>query len=344
MQQWPKTSIRSSSFKNGQFRSRAQARYWCVSRPAGCATPISMQYGGDWPVKPSFPLVPGHEGVGTVQAVGEGVSQARIGQRVAIPWLGQACGECRYCIDGRENLCPHQVNTGYSRDGGYADYLIAAAKFAVRVPEGMSVFEAAPLTCAGVTSYAAVKTAGVQPAERVAVFGVGGLGHLAVQYARLMGAEVVAVDITDEKLNLARDLGADHVVNASRENPVETIHGLGGADVAIVLAAVPGVFEQALQSLTRGGRIVLVSLPPDGFLSLPVFDTVLNGLSVIGSIVGTRQDLSEVLALHAAGRTRVVYETRRLEEVNAAMSEVLAGTVPARLVFDLRPATVSDNN
>lgn len=288
---------------------------------------------GDWPVQPGLPFVPGHEGVGIVERLGDGVTTRKVGQRVALPWLGYACGECRYCIDGRENLCERQHNTGYSVDGGYAEYTLADARFASPVPDGVSPLDAAPLTCAGVTTYAAVKNAHVVPGERVAVFGIGGLGHLAVQYARLVGAQVVAVDITEEKLNLAVELGADHAVNAAEVDPVEAIQHLGGADVAIVLAVAPTVFDQAFRSLNRGGRLVLVSLPAEGTLTIPVFDTVLKGISVIGSIVGTRQDLAEVFALHAAGRTRVIAEPRDLSDVNDAVREVLSGEVPARLVF-----------
>jgi len=288
---------------------------------------------GDWPVQPGLPFVPGHEGVGIVERLGDGVTSRELGQRVALPWLGYACGECRYCIDGRENLCERQHNTGYSVDGCYAEYTIADARFAVPVPDGIDAVEAAPLTCAGVTTYAAVKNAHVVPGERVAVFGIGGLGHLAVQYARLVGAQVIAVDISEEKLELAVELGADHAVNAAEVDPVAAIQHLGGADVAIVLAVAPSVFDQAFRSLNRGGRLILVSLPAEGTLTVPVFDTVLKGISIIGSIVGTRQDLVEVFALHSAGRTRVVAERRDLRDVNDAVAEVLSGQVPARLVF-----------
>lgn len=297
-----------------------------------CHTDIHVMH-GDWPVKPGLPFVPGHEGVGIIERLGEDVTSRVVGQRVAMAWLGHACGECRYCIDGRENLCEQQQNTGYSIDGGYAEYAVADARFAVPVPDGVSSLDAAPLTCAGVTTYAAVKAAKVVPGERVAVFGIGGLGHLAVQYARLVGAEVVGVDITAEKLELARELGADHVVDASEVDPIQAIGDLGGADVAIVLAVAPQVFGQAFASLNRGGRLVLVSLPADGTLTVPVFDTVLKGISIIGSIVGTRQDLTEVFALHALGRTRVVAVPRDLADVNEAVAEVLHGDVPARLVF-----------
>lgn len=302
-----------------------------------CHTDIHAAH-GDWPVQPHLPFVPGHEGIGRVEAVGSGVTAPAVGTRVALAWLGSACGACRYCGTGRENLCLAQQNTGYSVNGAYAEYAVADARFAVPVPEGVSSVDAAPLTCAGVTTYAAIKVAHVEPSERVAVFGVGGLGHLAVQYARLVGAEVIAVDVTDEKLALATELGADHVVNAKTTDPVEAIRALGGADAAIVLAVAPAVFGQAFRSLNRGGRLVLVSLPAGGALELPVFDAVLGGISVIGSIVGTRADLAEVFRLHALGRTKVISETRRLEDAPKAMQEVLDGTVPARLVFDLTPA------
>lgn len=306
-----------------------------------CHTDIHAVH-GDWPVKPKLPLVPGHEGVGLVERVGDGVTSRVVGQRVAMPWLGHACGECRYCVDGRENLCEKQYNTGYAVDGSYAEYVIADARFAVPVPESVSAMDAAPLTCAGVTTYAAVKAAHVIPGERVVVFGIGGLGHLAVQYARLVGAVVIAVDVTEEKLDLALELGADHVVNAAEVDPVAAIEHLGGADVAIVLAVAPSVFDQAFASLNRGGRMILVSLPAQGTLTVPVFDTVLKGISIIGSIVGTRQDLVEVFALHAAGRTRVIAIPKPLSSVNEAIADVLEGAVPARLVFAFEEAVPVD--
>lgn len=291
---------------------------------------------GDWPVKPALPFVPGHEGIGRIEMFGPGVSSHRLGERVALAWLGSACGSCRYCVSGRENLCEQQRNTGYSIDGAFAEYAVADARFAVPVPDAVSSIDAAPLTCAGVTTYAAVKSARVVPGERVAVFGIGGLGHLAVQYARLVGAEVIAVDVVDEKLRLAHELGADHLVNAARHDPVAAIRTLGGADVAIVLSVAPAVFAQSFATLNRGGRLVLVSLPAGGEITLPVFDTVLNGISVIGSIVGTREDLAEVFRLHALARTRVIAQRRRIEDVEQSMQDVLNGIVPARLVFDLR--------
>jgi propanol-preferring alcohol dehydrogenase len=300
-----------------------------------CHTDIHAAH-ADWPVKPTPPFIPGHEGVGVIETVGAGVDRGRIGDRVAIPWLGHACGHCDHCVQGWETLCEQQQNTGYSVDGSFAEYVVADADYVVDVPPGVSPHDAAPLTCAGVTTYKAIKVAGIRPAERVAVFGIGGLGHLAVQYARLVGGTVIAVDVDDDKLRLASELGADHVVNAGSTDPVAAIERLGGADVAIVLAAFPSVFEQAFASLRRGGRLVCVGLPPesDGPMALPIFPTVLKGISVVGSIVGTRQDLAEVFDLHALGRTTVVAESRKLDDVNTAIDEVLSGQATARLVFE----------
>jgi alcohol dehydrogenase, propanol-preferring len=288
---------------------------------------------GDWPVKPTAPFTPGHEGVGTVEELGRGAGLHRPGERVAIAWLGSACGHCPYCISGWETLCESQQNSGYSVDGAWAEYAVADDRYVVTVPDGISSFDAAPLTCAGVTTFKAVKVSAIQPGQTAAVFGIGGLGHLAVQYARVLGGRVIAVDIENAKLDLARELGADHVVNARETDPVQAIRDLGGADVAVCLATSPRAFEQAFGSLRRGGRLVCVALPADDQMTVPIFDTVIGGKSIIGSIVGTRNDLADVFALHAAGRTKVIAEERRLEDVNACIDDVLASRVPARLVF-----------
>jgi propanol-preferring alcohol dehydrogenase len=288
---------------------------------------------GDWPVKPTPPFIPGHEGVGIIEKIGAGVTGRSIGDRVAIPWLGYACGVCEYCVTGWETLCEKQRNTGYAIDGGHAEYAVADARYVIRVPDGIDPAEAAPLTCAGVTTYKAVKVGGVTPGDRVAIFGIGGLGHLALQYAQIFGGETIAVDVTEEKLALAKQLGSAHVVNAATTDPVAAIEALGGADVAIVLAANPHVIEQAHASLRRGGRLILVSLPKDNAMSLPIFQTVLKGIRVIGSIVGTRADLAEVFRLHSAGRTKVLYEVRKLDDINESIEDVLASRVPARLVL-----------
>ncbi|MFD5434510.1 alcohol dehydrogenase AdhP [Kitasatospora sp. NPDC127067] len=300
-----------------------------------CHTDIHAAH-GDWPVKPSPPFVPGHEGVGIVEAAGDLVRHVRVGERVAIPWLADACGRCDHCVSGWETLCLQQHNSGYSVDGAYAEYALAHGDYVVPVPDGIDPLDAAPLSCAGVTTYKALKVSGAGPGTRVLVSGIGGLGHLALQYARVFGAETIAVDVTDDKLALARELGADHVLDARTQDVAAQVQARGGAHAAIALAVSNASFQAAYGALRRGGTLVLVALPAGGKLELPVFETVLNGTKVIGSIVGTREDLAEVFRLHALGRTRVIRESRRLDDVNACFDEVLSGKVSARLVFDLR--------
>lgn len=297
-----------------------------------CHTDIHAAH-GDWPVRPTAPFVPGHEGIGIVEAVGPLVERLHEGDRVAIPWLGQACGYCRYCVTGREPLCLAQRNSGYSVDGAFAEYALAHGDYAVKVPAALDPLDAAPLTCAGVTSYKAVKISGARSGKRALVSGIGGLGHLALQYTRITGAETIAVDVTDDKLQLAKDLGADHVVDARTQDVARTVRALGGADVAIGLAASNSSLQAAYESLNRGGTLVCVALPADGRLSIPVFEHVLESKNVIGSIVGTRQDLREVFRMHELGRTRVIREERPLDRVNESIDEVLTGRAAARLVF-----------
>lgn len=300
-----------------------------------CHTDIHAAH-GDWPFKPTPPFIPGHEGVGIVQKVGPGVNTPNLGDRVAMPWLGSACGVCDYCVDGWETLCEKQVDTGYSVNGAYAEYAVANAAYVIQVPDTIDPLDASVLTCAGVTTYKAVKMSGARPGQLMAVFGVGGLGHLALQYGKISGATVVAVDVVDDKLELAKELGADYVVNALTEDPVEVIQALGGAHAAISVAVAPKAFEQAFGALRRGGTLVFVALPADNFVKLPVFETVLRGITIVGSIVGTRKDLAEVYAIHAQGRTRVIRETRKLDEVNECFEAVEKGQIRARIVFDLR--------
>ena len=317
--------VTAAALRAGQVRVKVEAT-------GLCHTDIHAAQ-GDWPVKPSPPFVPGHEGVGIVVEVAAGVTEVAVGDRVGMPWLGYACGACDYCVSGRETLCLEQENMGYSIDGTFGEYAVAYGRYVVKVPAGVDSFDAAPLTCAGVTTYKAVKVAGTRSSVLVAVFGVGGLGHLAIQYAAIAGGHVVAVDIHEEKLDLARELGAEFTVNAAKEDPIEAIQRLGGANQAIALAVSPRAFEQAYGSLRRGGTLVFVALPADNEVTLPIFETVLNGITVVGSIVGTRADLREVFELHAAGRTRVIRETRSLEDVNQAIADVEAGRVAARIVF-----------
>ena len=295
---------------------------------------------GEWPVKPSPPFIPGHEGVGVIERLGKGdMLGLELGMRVALPWLGYACGVCRYCNTGRETLCEQQLNTGYGIDGSFAEYAVGYARHVVRVPDAVTSADAAPLTCAGVTTYKAVKVSGATSSSLVAVFGAGGLGHLAVQYARITGASVVAVDTNPARLQTALEVGAEHIVNPLEEDPIAAIGRLGGADAAIATAATPSAFEKAFGSLARGGTLVCVGLPAENHLKIPIFETVLGGLDLRGSIVGTRHDLEEVFELHRRGLTRVEHAERALDDVNVAIDQVLDGSAPApRLVFRMQPA------
>jgi propanol-preferring alcohol dehydrogenase len=293
---------------------------------------------GDWPIKPSPPFIPGHEGVGIIQRLGEGSAHGlEVGARVALPWLGYSCGDCRHCNSGWETLCESQVNTGYGMNGGFAEYAVGYAHNVVRVPDGVDPADAAPLTCAGVTTYKAVKVSGARSSSVVTVFGAGGLGHLAIQYARITGAAVIAVDINEARLETARELGAQHVVNATQEDPVAAIKRLGGADAAIATAVSPKAFEQALGSMARGGTLVFVGLPADNEVKVPIFETVLGGITIKGSIVGTHRDLEEVFELHHRGLTRVMRAECELDDVNEAIEQVLDGSAPSpRMVFRMQ--------
>ena len=297
-----------------------------------CHTDIHAA-GGDWPAKPAPPFIPGHEGVGIVERVGAGVTRVNEGDRVAVPWLGWACGACEACASGWETLCPSASYTGYSINGAFAEYVVADAAFVGVVPVGIDPLDAAPLTCAGVTTYKAIKVSGARSSDLVAIFGVGGLGHLALQYARIAGATVAAVDIVEAKLDVAKHLGAEYTFNSKTHDAVDEIQGLGGANCAIALAASPVACEQAWASLKRNGTLVLVGLPKDNIMRLPIFETVLKGIKVVGSFVGTRLDLTETFASPRSGphhdRARVT-QTRPGQRGHGRGSQRLRGS-PTRV-------------
>ncbi|WP_338453260.1 alcohol dehydrogenase AdhP [Niallia oryzisoli] len=299
-----------------------------------CHTDLHAAH-GDWPVKPKLPLIPGHEGVGVIVEMGEGVKSLKIGDRVGIPWLFSACGECEYCLSGRETLCPNQQNGGYSVDGGYAEYCKAPADYVARIPEGLDPIEVAPILCAGVTTYKALKVSEAKPGDWVAIYGIGGLGHIALQYAKAMGFNVIAVDIADEKLELASQLGADITINGLKNDPVQTIkEKVGGVQASVSVAVTRKAFEQAYQSVKRGGTLVVVGLPHDE-LPIPIFDTVLNGVSVKGSIVGTRKDMQEALDFAARGKVRSQIETAPLDSINEVFDDMVSGKINGRIVLKM---------
>ena len=289
---------------------------------------------GDWPVKPTLPFIPGHEGVGVVEEVGALVTNIKRGDRVGIPWLHSACGECDYCLTGWETLCESQLNTGYSVNGGFAELAVADARYVGKIPEGLEFADVAPHFCAGVTTYKAVKVSGSAPDKTVLISGIGGLGHMALQYARVTGARTIAVDVTEEKLDLAKRLGADEIINARSVDVAEAAQKLGGADVVIGTAVSARAFAGAFAALRRGGKMVLVGLPPEA-LPVPIFDLVLKGVSVIGSIVGTRKDLRETLELAARGLVRCNHTKARMEDINDVFDEMRAGRIDGRVVLDV---------
>lgn len=288
---------------------------------------------GDWPVKPSLPFIPGHEGVGYVSAVGSQVKHLKEGDRVGVPWLYTACGCCEYCQTGWETLCHAQKNTGYSVNGSYAEYVVADPNYVGRLPDNIAFDEIAPILCAGVTVYKGIRVTDTRPGQWLAISGIGGLGHVAVQYAVAMGLHVVAVDVSDDKLELARKLGATLTVNAGQQDPGAFVQKeIGGAHGVLVTAVSRSAFAQALGMVRRGGTVSLNGLPPGDF-PLPIFSTVLNGITVRGSIVGTRRDLQESLDFAAEGKVRAHIHRDRLENINAIFAALKAGTVDGRIVL-----------
>jgi len=290
---------------------------------------------GDWPVKPKPPFIPGHEGVGHVAAVGAGVRHVKEGDRVGIPWLHTACGHCEHCLAGWETLCEQQQNTGYSVNGGFAEYALADADYVGHLPSSVGFVEIAPVLCAGVTVYKGLKVTDTRPGNWVVISGIGGLGHMAVQYAKAMGLNVAAVDVDDAKLDLARRLGATVTVNARTNDPVAYLKKeIGGAHGVLVTAVSPKAFEQAVGMVRRGGTVSLNGLPPGQF-PLDIFGMVLNGITVRGSIVGTRLDLQESLDFAAQGKVRATVSTDILENVNDVFARMRKGVIEGRVVLDL---------
>ncbi|WP_110688945.1 alcohol dehydrogenase AdhP [Salinicola endophyticus] len=299
-----------------------------------CHTDLHAAH-GDWPVKPEPPFIPGHEGVGHVVAVGAGVKHVKEGDRVGIPWLYSACGHCEHCLGGWETLCESQQNTGYSVNGGFAGYTLAQADYVGRIPDNVDFLEIAPVLCAGVTVYKGLKMTDTRPGQWVAISGIGGLGHMAVQYAKAMGLNVAAVDIDDTKLALAERLGATVTVNAKQHDPATYLkQAIGGAHGALVTAVSPKAFEQALGMVRRGGTVALNGLPPGDF-PLSIFDMVLNGTTVRGSIVGTRLDLQEALDFAGEGKVKATVHADKLENINAVFDRMIAGQIEGRVVLDM---------
>ena len=290
---------------------------------------------GDWPVKPVPPFIPGHEAAGVVAALGPGVTDFKIGDAVGVAWLHDACLRCEYCETGWETLCEHQHNTGYSVNGGFAEYVIASAAFAARLPANVNFAKIAPILCAGVTTYKGLKETDTRPGEWVVISGVGGLGHVAIQYAKAMGLKAIGLDIAEDKLKLALEAGADHAVNALDKDAVERVIAFtgGGAHGVLVTAVSTPAFAQALKMVRRKGTVSLVGLPPGEFPT-PIFDVVLKRITVRGSIVGTRRDLDEAVAFAAEGKVKAEITTAPLSEINTIFDRMKAGKIDGRMVLD----------
>lgn len=282
-------------------------------------------------------IVLGHEGVGKVIEVAEGVTSLKVGDRVAIPWLYESCGHCEYCNSGRETLCRDVRNAGYTVDGAMAEQAIVVADYAVKVPDGLDPAAATSVTCAGVTTYKAVKVSQVQPGGWLGVFGIGGLGNLAVQYAKnVFGAKVVAFDINDDKLAFAKEVGADVVVNTLNEDPKEKVLELTGGkglDAVVITAVAKQPFNQAVDVVKAGARVVAVGLPVDK-MDLDIPRLVLDGIQVVGSLVGTRQDLKEAFQFAAEGKVVPKVTLRPIEDINDIMEEMEQGKFTGRMVID----------
>lgn len=315
----------------GPFEALVKVEYTGV-----CHTDLHAAH-GDWPVKPSPPFIPGHEGAGTVVAVGSAVTRVRVGDRVGNAWLASACGECEYCETGWETLCESQRNSGYSVDGSFGEYMLVDSRYCPVIPDGVDLAAAAPILCAGVTVYKGLKMTDTRPGEWVLISGIGGLGHIAVQYAVAMGLRVAAVDVDDAKLELARRHGAEVTVNArTAEDAAAALkERTGGVHGALVTAVNAHAFPQAVGALRRGGTVSLVGLPPEQF-PLDIFTTVLFGLTVRGSIVGTRKDMSEALDFFARGKIAPTYTVRPLAEINDIFTEMEEGRIEGRVVVDVR--------
>ncbi len=288
---------------------------------------------GDWPVQPPLPFIPGHEGVGTVAAVGAGVRHVREGDRVGVPWLHTACGHCEHCLTGWETLCDHQQMTGYTVNGGFAEYVLADPEYVGHLPDKGSFESLAPILCAGLTVYKGLKVLDARAGQWVAVVGAGGLGHLAIQYARAMGFRVAAVDVDDGKLRQAQRLGAECCVHAGREDPAKALQrDLGGVHGALVTAVSRESFAQSLGMLRKRGTMSMVGLPPGDF-ALPIFDMVLNAKTVRGSIVGTRQDLNEALAFASEGKVHAETTAYKLDDINGIFNALRRGQIEGRAVL-----------
>jgi len=280
-------------------------------------------------------VVLGHEGIGIVAEVGPGVTSLKPGDRASVAWFYQGCGHCEYCNTGNETLCRQVKNSGYTVDGGMAEFCIVSADYAVKVPDGLDSAAASSITCAGVTTYKAVKSSHIRPGQWIAIYGLGGLGNLALQYAKhVFNARVIAIDVNDEQLAFAREMGADLILNPRSEEVAKIVQEkTGGAHAAVVTAVSKSAFNSAVDALRAGGRLVAVGLPSEA-MDLNIPRLVLDGIEVVGSLVGTRQDLLEAFEFAAQGKVVPKVTLRPIEDINDIFDEMLEGRIKGRMVIN----------
>lgn len=277
----------------------------------------------------------GHEGVGIVSKIAPDVTSLKVGDRVSIAWFFSSCGHCEYCLTGRETLCRNVKNAGFTVDGAMAQQVIVDADYAVKVPAELDPVEATSLTCAGVTTYKALKVGHLKPGQWTEIVGAGGLGNVAIQYAKnVFGAHVVAVDGNHDKLKAAKDLGADLLINRHDPDVAKQIQEkIGGVHSSIVTAVTTAAFDQSVNALRPDGRLVAVALP-QGDMNLNIGKTVLDGIQVAGSLVGTRQDLAETFQFGAEGKVHPIVQKARLADINDVIDEMKNNSIVGRMVFD----------
>lgn len=295
---------------------------------------------GDWPLATKLPLVGGHEGAGVVVAKGELVEDIKIGDHAGIKWLNGSCLACSFCMQADEPLCPHALLSGYTVDGSFQQYAVAKAAHVARIPKDCPLDAVAPVLCAGITVYKGLKESGVRPGQYVAIVGAGGgLGSMAVQYARAMGLHVIGIDGGAEKGESCKTLGATAYVDfmSSKDLVAEvkaaTPDGLGPHAV-ILLAVAEKPFQQATEYVRSRGTVICIGLPAGAYLKAPVFDTVIRMITIKGSYVGNRQDTQEALDFFQRGLIKVPYKTVGLSELQNVYQLMKEGKIVGRYVVD----------
>ena len=275
-------------------------------------------------VPAKLPIIPGHEVTGEIAEVGRSTRGFMEGDRVGVQVLWKTDGTCEFCLSGRENLCLKRQTTGEVVDGGFAEYMVAPAAFVHRLPDNLGFEESASLFCPGITAYHAIKRANVRVGQKVAVIGIGGVGHMTLQFAKLAGAETVAVDTSEAKLKLAQDIGADHALTAMELD--EFIVKTGRPDVVMVHAPSQKAVEQALRIVKRGGT-VLMGVCGDAPVQFP------EEYTIMGSVIGTRQEMNEVLRLASMGKVRVDWNCYRLSEAEDVLIRLKQGKIVGRAIL-----------